>query len=334
MKENKAKNVVSYRRNSEIFFRIGLRYASERKFEAALKFLSKAVEKEPFNADYQMNLACVLTELHDIEKSNRVLLEIIKNIDPTLAECYFGLACNYFDVGDFKKAREYLEKYIYYDQEGCYSDEAYDILYYLQIYGGAGGDSRKNRMISRLEAEGKKLLESGNYIKAIAKFEKIVEFDPEIISARNNLSLTYFLSGEVDKAISLAKSVLKLDPDNVSAHCNLVLFYVRDKKLYRKQLEVLSKLEIGNKQDFLKVLFTCIELKEYAGITKTLESYLRNSSKARQTLRAVMNDENIEQYVKAAIEKVLNSRRAGAGRKIEKDIISDKVVNFKKRIKR
>jgi len=334
LKKNRESNVVLYNRSPEIFFRVGVRYASEKNYETALKFLEKAVQKDPFNAEYQLNFAWVLSEVRQIEESNKVLLNIIKTIDPTMAECYFGLACNYFDMGNFKKAKEYFERYIYYDPEGFYTDDAYDILYYLQIYDDVRPDAGRRRTISRLEAEGKKLMEDGDYKKAGLKFEKIIEIDPEVISPRNNLSLAYFLEGEVDKAVSVAKSVLKLDPGNVHANCNLALFYVRSKDLYKKQLEILSKLEIDNKHDFLKALFTCIELKEYGGMTKVLESYLKNNRRARQTLKAVMNDEKTEQRVKTAIKKVLSLKRIKPGKKIKKSLFPDKVISLKSRTNR
>ena len=103
-----------------------------------LKYLEKAVVTEPFNADFQFNYACVLAELKESKKSNLTLMNILKNIDPTLTECYFGIGCNYFDIGSLKKAKEYFEKYIYFDPTGQFVDEAYDIIYYLQIYENVG----------------------------------------------------------------------------------------------------------------------------------------------------------------------------------------------------
>jgi tetratricopeptide (TPR) repeat protein len=333
MNRCKANNIVLFNRDPETFFRVGLRYASSGKYEKALKFLRKAAQDEPYNADYQLNFACVLSELHETDKSNKVLLNIIKCIDPTLAECYFGLACNYFDIGDFKKAREYFEKYICYDKEGYYTEEAYDILYYLQIYDGTKRDVCNTRTISRLETEGKKLMERSNYKDAIIKLEKIIEIEPEVIPPRNNLSLAYFLTGEIDKAVSMAKSVLKLDIENVSAHCNLALFYAKDRELYKKQMELLSCLEIDNKRDLMKVLFTCAELKEDAGMASALESYLKNIKSARQTLRSVMSNKDVEHRVKTAIEKALSAKRPRLARKQVNIETADKVVNLKKRTK-
>ena len=110
MKNKIERKIVKYRRDAELYFRVGTKYVDRRCFSSALKFISTAVEMEPFNADYKFNLACVLAELKDTKKSNTILKDILKNIDPTLSECYFGIGCNYFDMGSLKKAKEYFEK--------------------------------------------------------------------------------------------------------------------------------------------------------------------------------------------------------------------------------
>jgi tetratricopeptide (TPR) repeat protein len=142
MKNSNIKKILPYRRNSGFFFKAGIKYAEKKLFHKAVKFLGRAVEMEPFNLDYKFNFAGVLAELREYEKSNDILLDIIKNIDPTLTECYFGLGCNYFDTGDLKRAKEYFEKYIYFDPQGQFVEEVQDILSYLQVHSNVGMDRK------------------------------------------------------------------------------------------------------------------------------------------------------------------------------------------------
>jgi len=246
-------NVILYRRDPDVYFRVGLRFAEKQRFYDAKKFFEKAAEGEPFNADYQFNLACILSELKETRKSNKILKGIIREIDPTLAECYFGIACNYFELGNLKKAREYLEKYVQLDINGEFVDEAYDILCYLQIYDNAGTERQRQKTVAKLANEGRKLLDEGLYSEACHKFEKVVESEPCLVGPRNDLAIACFLSGNIDRAVSLAASVIKLEPNNLLAHSNLALFYARSNNIeqYKKQLEVLSALAIKDEGQFL-----------------------------------------------------------------------------------
>lgn len=264
MKRKKDRTIIEYRRDAELFFRIGAKYIDKRRFPEAMRFLNKAVELEPFNADYKFNLACVYAELKQTRKSNTILRDILNNIDPTLTECYFGIGCNYFDLGNLKKSKEYFEKYIYFDPEGQFVDETYDILYYLQVYDDVGLDDGRGRSFAKYCREGKKLIQEKDYKNACIKLGKAIELDPKAVGPRNDLSLAYFLSGEKGKAVSLSKSVLKINVNDVTANCNLAVFYADMKRndLLEKQMAVLEELKTVSREDLSKLVYT------YAGLGK------------------------------------------------------------------
>ena len=277
MKKKKVSGIIPFKQDAELFFRIGVKYANKKMFNDSLRFFDKAVKLEPFNADYQFNRACVLAEIKEIKKSNDALLNILKNIDPTMTDCYFGIGCNFFDVGNLKKAKEYFEKYIYFEPNGQFVDETYDILYYLQVYDDVGPGRNRNKQFLRLTKEGKDLLKAGLFLEACAKLEKAIEIDPEAKPPRNDLSIALFCAGEEDKAISVAKSVLKLEPKNVIANCNLLLFFASARKLkeYNEQLKVVASLEISDKEHFIKLLDTYIKLDDHLNIVRIMVDYLR-----------------------------------------------------------
>lgn len=309
METKKTKKIIPYRRNPEFYFRVGVRYAGRKMFRTAARFLNKAYEKDPYNADYQFNLACVLAELKEVERSNEMFMNIIKNIDPTLSECYFGIACNYFDAGNFKKAYEYFEKYLVYDREGEFLEEAYDILYYLQIYTDAGLDTKKEKAFKRLAIEGRKLLDQGSYIKAVEKLEKAIEIDPEAVSQRNDLSISRFLAGEAEKAISIAKSVLKLEERNLLAHCNLALFYsgAGKKELYKKQIKSLLALETPDVNAFIQDM--------------------------KQFLKNMLQYRTVDENLKRDIIRILEGKKTEIENQVKDTGCTDEIANFKRKKK-
>lgn len=136
MRDNKKKKILPYKTSAELYYKIGLKYEDEKKYLKALEYFIKAAKLQPFNADYQLNIAGVLTEIGDYKESNRVLAGILKNIDDSLTECYFCMACNYFDLGEFKKAASYFKKYIELNPDGYFIEEASNAIYYIELYDG------------------------------------------------------------------------------------------------------------------------------------------------------------------------------------------------------
>jgi tetratricopeptide (TPR) repeat protein len=279
LKNEKIIKAASYRHNHEFLFKVGMRYFEKKLLDAACKYINKAVNLDPSNAYYQFNLACVYSEMKEPKKSNDILFEILKIIDPTLKECYFGIAYNYFDMGNFKKAREYFEKYTFSDPEGQFVDEAYDILYYLQIYVDNTNRSVNNeKVISRLLNDAQKCLDSKEYEKACAKLERVLEINPEIIEARYNLSLANYFCGNSNKAIIVAKSILILEPDNVFAYCNLAFLYKSLENIseYKKYLNKLNNARPRNKAELFKMVETYCKFGMHSKIAKILIDFLKN----------------------------------------------------------
>ena len=124
---------MPFERDSEFYFKAGLKHAYKKSYEKALKYLNTANSLERFNLDYLFNLAGIYAECGQIEKSNEVLKEIFLNIDPTISECYFGIACNYYDLEDYDRAVEYFEKYIKFDPDGEYAEDVNGVLFYLKL---------------------------------------------------------------------------------------------------------------------------------------------------------------------------------------------------------
>ncbi len=122
--KNNLLSIDEYRNNPEFYFYKGLRCANKKNLNDAYKNLVKASELSPENCEYKFNIACFLSEMQRPKEANRIFSDILLHHDPAMSECYFGMGCNSFELGDMQKAAEYFEKYIYFDNEGEFSEES------------------------------------------------------------------------------------------------------------------------------------------------------------------------------------------------------------------
>ena len=80
--------------------------------------------------------------------------------------------------------------------------------------------------IALLHERGQAYLEQGDYGAARSAEEKVLEQHPDMVSARNNLSLLSWMEGDVSGAMAMAKAVLEREGSNIHALSNLIHFLV------------------------------------------------------------------------------------------------------------
>jgi tetratricopeptide (TPR) repeat protein len=247
-KKTKRTNVLPFERDQEFYFNLSVKRAMSRDFPDALRYIDRAIEMDAFNADYLFNKACILVELRRTRESVKLLNYIIWNIDPTYAECYFGLGCSYFELGDFERALFHFEKYVMMEDEGEFFEDAYEILFYMQLspeldrfdfddLSNFRSHERKRYRDNsqKLHAAGSMYLNRGNYKEAIRQFERSIMACPEITSSRIRLSMAYYMTGQIALAKLLAGSVLKIQKSNNMAKLCLALYYSIDGQTDRSE---------------------------------------------------------------------------------------------------
>ena len=234
----KRNKILQFTADHSLYFRIAIKRAMCKDYIGSLEYIEKAIEKDAYNADYLFNKACVLVELRRTRESIKLLNYIIWNIDPTYSECYFGLGCNYFDIGNYEKSLHYFEKYVLMEEDGEFCEDAYEILFYMRL----PGETREfdlDRQIDlsektqkryrdsslKLHAAGSMYLHRGNYKEAIRQFERSIMAYPETKSSRIRLSMAYYMTGQLAMAKLLASSVLKMQKNNHMAKLCLALYY-------------------------------------------------------------------------------------------------------------
>lgn len=222
-------NVIPFQVDAAFYFERAVHYLDRHDLQSALKYFYKAAELEPDNPVNHCNLAGVLSELGDFEESNRILEDILKNIDPDMVECYFYMANNYANMGQYDLAEEHVTRYLELDPQGEFAPDAQEMMQILvQEFGGGKiaqereeqrEEERKEHDLARL------LLEEGKFLEATEYLQKAIEQQPDSTAPRNNLSLAYYYLGNLDKAVDAAQEVLDRDSSNVHALCNLAVFY-------------------------------------------------------------------------------------------------------------
>lgn len=223
-------NVIAMKVDATYFYERGVRFLQRNDLQRALKAFRKTIEFEPENPINYCNLAGVLSEMGDFQASNELLLKVLEDIAPGMAECQFYLANNYANMGQYDQAEEYVLKYLDADPEGEYAEDAEEMLdVLLDEFGGGKAyakweEARQAEEQEAAKRDGRHLLENGQFEAAVEWLEDIVGKESDNTAAHNNLSLAYYYTGQHEKAIRLTEHVLDYQPDNIHALCNMTVF--------------------------------------------------------------------------------------------------------------
>ncbi len=204
-----------------------MRYLDEDNVPGALHHLWQAVDMNPDNVGYSMELAGLLSDIERYDESNEILLMVMQN-EEAPGECFYGLGCNFLGMGDLSNAEESLEQYLSRDPDGDFIEEAIAILDnieehrrdHLQPVDLSGSDESERRKAR----EGNKLLQAGEFRQAIRTLKEVNLTGEEGISARNDLAVAYYFDGQLDEAARVARKILRDHPGQLQTMCNLALF--------------------------------------------------------------------------------------------------------------
>lgn len=274
--KNNLLSIDEYRNNPEFYFCKGLRCANKKNINDAYKNLQKALELEPDNCEYKFNFACFLSEMHQPKAANLIFNDILLNFDPTMYDCYFGLACNSFEIGDIEKSAEYFEKYMYFDIDGEFNEEVEEMIFYLKLYDGIAHNKkfiiRSNNSMKRAN---KYLLEN-EVNKATTELYKAVISNPSNLHARNLLTLALIEQQKFRRAEYINITVKNVDEYNVWARCLgiYLMSYTGKHSRVDKALELLTLAEIESREDLLCVATTLLVFNKLEELILLLEIYI------------------------------------------------------------
>ena len=277
---SRLKKVIPFEQDGSFFYRKARKYIENNNYIHALNYYRKAVEKDPENLEYSLDLAEVFSEMGYYHESNLILFSILQK-DPTIASCYFSIGCNFLGLQDYAKAEHSLEKYLELDEFGFYSEEASNLIEVLQSqefyleYITDIDPERDNSMA--LASKGKDFLDKGEYKRAVLMLEKATRQDPSLIFARNNLALAYFCNERLDKAIEVCQHILEEYPLNIHANCNMIIFLYEkgDIKGSNRYLETVLSLKTDDPEEMHKIAVTLCEIGEHKKVNQLLKKLLK-----------------------------------------------------------
>ncbi|MHB8061834.1 MAG: tetratricopeptide repeat protein [Ruminiclostridium sp.] len=274
--KNNLLSIDQYRNNPEFYFSKGLRCANKKNLSDAFKNLQKALVLEPDNCEYKFNTACFLSEMQRPKDANRIFNDILLNLDPTMYDCYFGLGCNSFELGDSEKAAEYFEKYLYFDNDGEFSEEVAEMIFYLKLYDDISHDDGFKKRSNNSFRNAKRYLQENRLKNATRELCKAINSNPFNVRARNLLTLTLMGQKNYNRAHYISKTVKIINKDDVWSNClSLYILSLAGKhSKVNKLLETLMLGEIGNREDLLCVITTLLVFNRVDELILLLELYI------------------------------------------------------------
>ncbi len=218
-----------------------LQHIEKKQMQRAVKLFERAVkltDKEPV---FQIQLAAVLSEIGEYERSTEILNHVIEDYGEEQKECFYFLANNYAYLGLFEKAERTVSRYLQLCPDGSFSEDAHDLLELLQLERQSlnewdnGQAERSDELIIEHE-KARELLQQGKLQEAIPVLQDILLDYPTCWAAQNHLAEALFRLGD-DSSFTICEQVLAKDEGNLFAICNLALFFLRKKeKLIRQSL--------------------------------------------------------------------------------------------------
>ncbi len=274
--KNNLLSIDEYRNNPEFYFYKGLRCANKRNLNDAYKHLVKASELSPENMEYKFNIACFLSEMQRPKEANRIFIDILLHYDPTMYDCYFGMGCNCFELGDMKKAAEYFEKYIYFDSDGEFSQEVSEMLFYLKLYNDIAGDNKFLRLSQTNLKKAQKSLLNSKTGEAVNELYKAIAFNPMNSDARNLLTLIMLEKQNYKRASNFIATVTNIYSEDIWANSLQIynLYYTRKYSRMEKLLKILPYRNIYNRKDLLCIATTLVIFKKIDELIHLLETYI------------------------------------------------------------
>ncbi|MEG1844670.1 MAG: hypothetical protein RR296_10530 [Clostridia bacterium] len=180
--------VVSFQQDNEYLHRRADVNRRAGRLLEALLLERRAVEQAPDSTTCRMEVARTLTEMGCYVASNKVIYGALA--DPRApAECYFGLCCNYFAIGQADAARRALSQFLSRDQAATARSEVRqmrDTLEELTLL--AQLQNRRNAQFTRLMARAQQHDLDGDTLGALRLVDWAVARKPKKGAAQLRLA--------------------------------------------------------------------------------------------------------------------------------------------------
>ncbi len=193
--------VVPFTRSAAYLYQRAVINRREGHLLDALELTRRALEKDPDNIDYELDLAQVLCELGCYVPSNRILVRMLAK-DPSLTECYFGMASNFYGMNDAEDAYKALMCFLSEDPQSAGRQEVGELLHNLFVARTLGGQkSRRKARAAKLAALGVNLMRLNDLPGAEQALRKSLQIRSRHSETRALLAMSLAMVGDMDGAV-------------------------------------------------------------------------------------------------------------------------------------
>lgn len=276
----KVDKIVPFIPEGNFYFTKGVEAFQKSKFDAALKWLRRAVESSPEEALFHCQMSIVYTEIGSYHTANQILMEVLASNGEKYADCYYLIANNYAHLGLLQDAKKYAETYLNTSLEGDFREEAESLLDFIDMDDEEEDDWMFEEEDELLIYQEKifQLMQQGKWTEAMPVLEEVMELFPENIQAKHEYSTALFYNGQKEQAIKLEKKWLKAEPQSLFSHSNLAIFYHNDnnQKLAGIHTAVLLNVYPIHEQQKLRVASTLAQTGYYEEALKRFKKLNHN----------------------------------------------------------
>ncbi|NLT16271.1 MAG: tetratricopeptide repeat protein [Clostridiales bacterium] len=295
----KEKNILSFEQTGTFYQRRALRHMDRNNYFEALGYYRKAIEKDPGNVQYRLELAELYTEMGYFDESNQLLLGLLKKDSPENPECIFAMGCNFMGMQEFSKARESFDRYLDLAPDGEFIPDVEDFLDVLRMQDNLYSDHTDMPQDYSLAMKGKDLLDNGEYEKAIEMFSDLLKKDDSLVFVQNNLALAYYCNKDLDRAIEVSRKVLAECPNNIHANCNMAIFCreKEDEARVREAVRRILRINTKDPEEIHKICITFCELGMHQDAQRMLKQLLSYYAFDKKVLHYLaVSHFNLQQY--------------------------------------
>ncbi|MBC5637869.1 hypothetical protein H8S33_13745 [Ornithinibacillus sp. BX22] len=254
-------NVIPFIPTGDFYFAKGVESFRKRKFDIALKWLTKAVDAAPDNPLYQCQMSIIYTETGSFHKANQILTNVLQSTGDQYVDCYYLLANNYAHLGLLNDAKKFAVSYLDKEPDGDFSEDAKALLQLIEIDDDFDEDEWE------LDEEDELLvyqetvfhhLENNEWDKALALLEEMILLFPDHKIAHHEYTFALFFSGRREEAIEKELELFKEDSNSLYSHTNLAVFYYETGYMeeYEKHIRALLNIYPMHEQQKLRIAVT------------------------------------------------------------------------------
>ncbi|MFC7064096.1 tetratricopeptide repeat protein [Halobacillus seohaensis] len=227
---NKQSNILPFLPTGNFYFSYGIQAFKKRRFDAAVKWLKKAIELSPDEPLYPCQLSIIYTEVGSYHAANQLLSEVVDSYGEEYSDCYYLMANNYAHLGLLSDAKKYADIYMEQAGDGDFEEAASQLIEMLNSLEEEEPEDEyafddEDELIIHQETAFYHL-ENEEWEKALTILHEMMQLFPEFTLAKHQYAYALFHSGNQDEAIELEKQWIVADAKDIHSYVNLAAFYL------------------------------------------------------------------------------------------------------------